>query len=426
MNLFEELQWRGLISSSTPNIESVLDKQKITAYIGFDPTSDSLHIGSLVPIILLKHLKNYGHNPIVLVGGATGMIGDPSGKSKERNILDEETLSKNTEEIKQQLIKILEIKDNKDFLVLNNYTWTNGISIIDFCRDIGKYLTVNYMMAKESVKKRISVSDQSEGMSFTEFTYQLFQAYDFLHLFHSYNCKLQLGGQDQWGNITSGIELIRKKEGVEVHGITSPLVTKSDGTKFGKTETGNIWLDKAKTSPYKFYQFWLGVSDIDAQSYIKYFTFLDRELIENLIKEHAQAPQKRVLQNKLAQEVTLFVHGQEALDKVKKSSQILFGKATQEELKQLSSEEFLEIFEGVPQKKMIMNDLKEQGLSIIEALEGFIASKAEIRRGLIENGFSVNKTKISQEFKITKHHLIGERYVLLQRGKKSFFILNFV
>ena len=425
----EELRWRGMLHDIMPETENHLNEKKTTGYIGFDPTADSLHIGSLVQIMILMHFQKAGHRPIALVGGATGMIGDPSGKSAERNLLNEQILNKNIQGIKSQLSRFLDFDQNieNQALLVNNFDWMKGYSLIDFSRDIGKHITVNYMMSKDSVKKRLG-SESQVGMSFTEFTYQLLQGYDFLHLYKNLDCTLQMGGSDQWGNITTGTELVRRKANGKAYAITCPLITKADGTKFGKTEGGNIWLDKERTSPYKFYQYWLNASDEDAVNYIKIFTFLSREEIDSLIDEHEQAPHLRVLQNKIATEVTLLVHSKEDLDRAKKASQILFGKSTSEELKSLDKATFLEVFEGVPQAEITRLNL-ESGIDIIAALAGetsFLKSNGEARRALKENSISVNKTKVNDQYVIDNKDLINDRYVLLQRGKKTYFILNFV
>ena len=425
----EELRWRGMLHDIMPETENHLNEKKASGYIGFDPTADSLHIGSLVQIMILMHFQRAGHRPIALVGGATGMIGDPSGKSAERNLLNEETLDKNINGIKNQLARFLDFDASNDnaALLVNNLDWMKGYSLIDFSRDIGKHITVNYMMSKDSVKKRLG-SESQVGMSFTEFTYQLLQGYDFLHLYKNLDCTLQMGGSDQWGNITTGTELVRRKASGKAYAITCPLITKADGTKFGKTEGGNIWLDKSRTSPYKFYQYWLNASDEDAESYIKIFTFLSEEEINTLIEEHKQAPHLRVLQNRIANEVTLLVHSQEDLDNAQKASQILFGKSTSEDLKSLDGPTFLDVFEGVPQAELAKESL-EEGVDIITALAGdsqFLKSNGEARRALKENSISVNKAKVQETYNVTGQDLINERYVLLQRGKKTYFILNFV
>jgi len=425
----EELRWRGMLHDIMPETENHLNEKKTSGYIGFDPTADSLHIGSLVQIMILMHFQKAGHTPIALVGGATGMIGDPSGKSTERNLLNEQTLNKNIQGIKSQLSRFLDFDQSSKnpALLVNNFDWIKGYSLIDFSRDIGKHITVNYMMSKDSVKKRLG-SESQVGMSFTEFTYQLLQGYDFLHLYKNFNCTLQMGGSDQWGNITTGTELVRRKANGKAYAITCPLITKADGTKFGKTDGGNIWLDKERTSPYKFYQYWLNASDDDAENYIKIFTFLSREEIDFLIEEHKHAPHLRVLQNKIANEVTLLVHSEEDLNKAKKASQILFGKSTSEELKSLDKATFLDVFDGVPQAN-VSRSILDSGIEIITALAGessFLKSNGEARRALKENSISVNKTKINEEYIITNKDLINDRYVLLQRGKKTYFILNFV
>jgi len=425
-NFVEELRWRGLLSDLIPETEEFLLKNKTTGYIGFDPTADSLHIGSLVPIILLKHFQLCGHKPIALVGGATGMVGDPSGKSSERNLLDEETLTKNIEGVKEQLSRYLDFntKGENAAELVNNYDWMKEITLIDFVRDIGKHLTVNYMMAKDSVKKRLE-SENGEGMSFTEFTYQLFQGYDFLHLYQNMNCKLQMGGSDQWGNITTGTELIRRKVQGKAYAITCPLITKADGSKFGKTAEGNIWLDAGRTSPYKFYQYWLNTSDEDAESYIKIFTFLDKESIDKLISEHKETPHLRLLQKKIGEEVTIMTHGIEAYENALKASAILFGNSTATDLRNLNEQTFLEVFEGVPQAE-IKADKITNGLDIVAAFSetGFLKSNSEVRRALSENSISVNKEKVTEGYQISETDLIAEKYVLLQRGKKSYFILK--
>ena len=425
----EELRWRGMLHDIMPETENHLNEKKASGYIGFDPTADSLHIGSLVQIMILMHFQRAGHRPIALVGGATGMIGDPSGKSAERNLLNEETLDKNINGIKNQLARFLDFDASNEnaALLVNNLDWMKGYSLIDFSRDIGKHITVNYMMSKDSVKKRLG-SESQVGMSFTEFTYQLLQGYDFLHLYKNLDCTLQMGGSDQWGNITTGTELVRRKASGKAYAITCPLITKADGTKFGKTEGGNIWLDKSRTSPYKFYQYWLNASDEDAERYIKIFTFLSEDEINSLIEEHKQAPHLRVLQNRIANEVTLLVHSQEDLDNAQKASQILFGKSTSEDLKSLDGATFLDVFEGVPQAELAKESLGE-GVDIIAALAGdsqFLKSNGEARRALKENSISVNKAKVQETYKVTNQDLINDRYVLLQRGKKTYFILNFI
>ena len=425
-NFVEELRWRGLLHDIMPDTEAHLLEHATAGYIGFDPTADSLHIGSLVQILILKHFQNAGHKPIALVGGATGMVGDPSGKSAERNLLDEASLRKNIEGVKAQLSRFLDFNASENPAELvNNFDWMKDISLIDFVRDTGKHITVNYMMAKDSVKKRLS-SESKVGMSFTEFTYQLFQGYDFYHLYKEMDCKLQMGGSDQWGNITTGTELIRRKAQGKAYAITVPLVTKADGTKFGKTEGGNVWLDANRTSPYKFYQYWLNASDEDAEKYIKIFTFLDKEAIEALIIEHRETPHLRLLQKKIGEEVTIMTHGQEAFDNAIKASQILFGKSTSEDLKSLDEQTFLDIFEGVPQASVSKEDI-DNGLDMIGALAaktGFLNSNGEARRALKENAISVNKEKIKEDFIISTTDIIANAYVLLQRGKKNYFLLK--
>ena len=426
-NFVQELQWRGLLHDLMPDTESFLSSTPTKGYIGFDPTADSLHIGSLVQIIILMHFQKAGHTPIVLVGGATGMIGDPSGKSNERNLLDQQTLEKNCRGIQTQLEQFLNFDSliQNPAVVVNNYDWMKSYTLIDFSRDIGKHLTVNYMMAKESVKKRLG-ADSKVGMSFTEFTYQLLQGYDFLHLYNTLDCKLQMGGSDQWGNITTGTELIRRKEGGKAYALTCPLIKKADGSKFGKTEEGNVWLDKSRTSPYKFYQFWLNTSDEDALSYIKIFTFLPREVIEEKIQEHQTAPHLRLLQKTIAEEVTTLVHGKEAYFKALEASQILFGKTTGDSLQKLDSQTFLELFEGVPQAE-VSRSLIDGGLDLVAALAtetGFLSSNGEARRALKENAISVNQVKVDENFTLGAKDLIAAQYILLRRGKKNYFILK--
>ena len=428
MNFVEELRWRGMLHDIMPETEDYLLKNKTTGYIGFDPTADSLHIGSLVPIIILMHFQKAGHNPIALVGGATGMVGDPSGKSDERNLLDEETLNKNVAGVKAQLARFLDFDSNLENAaqLVNNYDWMKGISLIDFVRDVGKHITVNYMMAKDSVKKRLG-SDSQAGMSFTEFTYQLFQGYDFYHLYKEKNCKLQMGGSDQWGNITTGTELVRRKAQGKAYALTCKLITKADGSKFGKTAGGNVWLDAKRTSPYKFYQYWLNSSDVDAEKYIKIFTFLDKETIETLIAEHKEAPHTRILQKKIGEEVTIMTHGKEAYNNAIKASNILFGKSTADDLKSLDEQTFLDIFEGVPQTEISKEAIKN-GLDIVPAFaeNEFLKSNGEVRRALKENSISVNKEKVKEDFLITANDLIADKFVLLQRGKKNYFLLKVI
>ena len=431
-NIVAELQWRGLVHDIMPGTEEQLLKEMTTAYIGFDPTSDSLHIGNLIPIILLRHLYNFGHKPIALVGGATGMIGDPSGKSNERNLLDETTLNHNVVGIKTVLSKFLDFNSaaaNAPILV-NNYDWMKDLSFINFARDVGKRITVNYMMAKDSVKKRLS--SEGDGMSFTEFTYQLIQGYDFYHLHKTHNCLLQMGGSDQWGNITTGTELVRRmnvdSEDNKAFAMTCPLVTKADGTKFGKSENGNVWLTADKTSVYQFYQFWLNSTDVDAENYIKIFTFLDEATINSLIEEHKVAPHLRVLQKRLAAELTIFVHSESDLEKAIQASNILFGNSSTDDLKQLDSTTFLEVFDGVPQAEISRLDI-ENGINIVDVLNektGFMKSNGEARRALTANSIAVNKGKVGEDFILSASDLINNQFVLLQSGKKNYFVIRVV
>ncbi|WP_345004728.1 tyrosine--tRNA ligase [Snuella lapsa] len=428
-NFVEELTWRGMIQDSMPGTEAHLMETMRMAYVGIDPTADSLHIGHLVGVMGLKHFQLSGHKPVALVGGATGMIGDPSGKSAERNLLNEETLLHNQNAIKEQLARFLDFDSDAEnaAVIVNNYDWMKSFSFLEFIRDVGKHITVNYMMAKDSVKKRLS-SESSVGMSFTEFTYQLVQGYDFLHLYRDKQCTLQMGGSDQWGNITTGAELIRRIDGGKGYALTWPLITKADGTKFGKTEGGNIWLDAERTSPYKFYQYWLNTSDIDAEKYIKIFTFLTRSEIEALVLEHREAPHLRALQKRLAEEITTMVHSKEDLENAIKASEILFGKSTSEDLRQLDEKTFLDVFEGVPQTEIAKSEI-EAGLDVIGALAekgGFLKSNGEARRALKENSISVNKEKVKEGYSITVNHLINGKFVLLQRGKKNYFLLRVV
>ncbi len=426
LNFVEELKWRGMLHDAMPGTEEHLMSGMQSAYVGIDPTADSLHIGHLVGVMMLCHFQLAGHKPYALVGGATGMIGDPSGKSAERNLLDEKTLRQNQEALKEQLARFLDFKSNSPnaAVLVNNYDWMKDFSFLDFIRDIGKHITVNYMMAKDSVKKRLS-SEAKEGMSFTEFTYQMVQGYDFLHLYKNHNCTLQMGGSDQWGNITTGTELIRRIGGGKGYALTCPLITKADGSKFGKTEAGNIWLDAERTSPYKFYQYWLNTSDADAEKYIKIFTFLAQDEIKSLVLAHKEAPHLRTLQKKLAEEVTIMVHSKDDLENAEKASAILFGKSTSEDLKQLDEKTFLDIFDGVPQAAIDNADL-EEGLDMIAALAaktGFLGSNGEARRELKQNSISVNKEKVKEDHKITTDDLINDKFVLLQRGKKNYFLL---
>lgn len=428
-NFIEEVTWRGMLHDVMPGTEEHLMEQMRVAYVGIDPTADSLHIGHLVGVMLLKHFQLSGHKPLALVGGATGMIGDPSGKSNERNLLDETTLRHNQEAIKEQLSRFLDFTSNASNAaeLVNNYDWMKDFSFLDFIRDVGKHITVNYMMAKDSVKKRLS-SEAAEGMSFTEFTYQLVQGYDFLHLYKDKKCTLQMGGSDQWGNITTGTELVRRIESGKAYALTCPLITKADGTKFGKSEGGNIWLDAARTSPYKFYQYWLNTSDIDAEKYIKIFTFLTKEEIETLTNEHRETPHLRILQKRLAEEITIMVHSDADLENAIKASNILFGNSNSDDLKQLDEVTFLEVFDGVPQAEIAKADL-ESGLEIITALNektGFFKSNGEARRALTANSISVNREKIKEDFVLTTKDLINEQFVLLQSGKKNYFVIRVV
>jgi tyrosyl-tRNA synthetase len=420
MNFIEELKWRGMIHDMMPGTEEELLKCPSAGYIGFDPTSDSLHIGSLVQIMILVHFQRAGHMPIALIGGATGMVGDPSGKSQERNLLDEETIAKNIIGVKHQLEKFLDFEGENPAEIANNYDWFKNINFLEFIRDVGKHIPVNYMMAKDSVKSRLET-----GMSFTEFTYQLVQGYDFYYLNQHKNCIVQLGGSDQWGNIVTGTELIRRKGGKTAYAVTTPLIKKADGTKFGKTESGNIWLDKEKTSPYAFYQYWLNTSDEDATNFIKIFTLFNQDEISAMQKEHDEAPHVRSLQKKLAEDITIRVHGKEAYERAVNASKILFGKSTQEDLLRLSSSEFLEIFDGVPQAHISRSELKT-GASIIELLatkSGFLSSNGEARRALKANAISVNKQKVNEAFLVKESDLINDKYLLLGKGKKSNYII---
>lgn len=421
-NFVEELRWRGMIHDIMPGTEEQFLKQTATAYVGFDPTADSLHIGHLVGIMMLSHLQRSGHRPIVLLGGATGMIGDPSFKSQERKLLTLEEIQHNQACIKKQLSRFMDFEteaENKA-LVLNNYDWNSKWSFLDFIRDVGKHITVNYMMAKDCVKKRIET-----GLSFTEFSYQLLQAYDFKYLYENYGCKLQMGGSDQWGNITCGTELIRRTLGGEAFAMTCPLITKADGTKFGKTEKGNVWLDAEKTSPYVFYQFWLNVSDDDAKKFIRIFTFLTKDEIEALEKQHDEAPNLRLLQKALAKDITIRVHGEEEYTKAVEASEILFGKGTTDTLKRLDSQTFLSVFEGVPTFEVSKEELL-QGINIIDLLAEktqILASKGEVRRALKENSLSINKEKVKEDFVTSSNDLLNSQYILVQKGKKNYFII---
>lgn len=426
-NYIEELTWRGMIHDVMPGAEEHLMEEVRAAYVGFDPTADSLHIGNLVPIMLLAHYQRCGHKPVALIGGATGMIGDPSGKSSERNLLDEKTLRHNQDSIKKQLAHFLDFESNANnsAVLVNNYDWMKEFSFLGFIRDVGKHITVNYMMSKDSVKNRIS-SESSDGMSFTEFTYQLVQGYDFLHLYKEQNCTLQMGGSDQWGNITTGTELIRRIGNGKGFAITCPLITKSDGSKFGKSEGGNIWLDANRTSPYKFYQYWLNSSDVDAEKYIKIFTFLTESEIEMIISEHQEAPHLRQLQKRLAEEITAMVHSKEDFENAEKASGILFSDSFKSDIKSLNEATFLDVFEGVPQAEITRSEFHE-GMDMIAALSAktnFLASNGEARRALKENSISVNKEKVDEAYQLTSEDLINNRYIILNKGKKNTYIIK--
>lgn len=426
-NFVEELSWRGMIHDMMPGTEELLKKEKTSGYVGIDPTADSLHIGHLVGVMMLRHLQKAGHRPIALIGGATGMIGDPSGKSKERNLLTEDTLRHNESKIKEQLKKFLNFDDaevDNAAILVNNYDWMKNVSFLEFIRDVGKHLTVNYMMAKDSVKKRLS-GENAQGLSFTEFSYQLVQGNDFLHLYKKENCKLQMGGSDQWGNIVTGTELIRRKESGEAFALTCPLITKADGGKFGKTESGNIWLDPEKTSPYKFYQFWLNTSDADAEKYIKIFTFLTKEETEALIARHREAPHARELQKTLAREMTIMTHSKEDYDIAVEASSILFGKSTADKLKQLPEKMILDVFEGVPQHE-VSRETIEKSVDVVDLLAEHtpvFKSKGEARRMLKDNGVSINKEKVKPDTMISESDIIGSKYILAQKGKKNYFLI---
>jgi tyrosyl-tRNA synthetase len=421
MNFIEEMRWRGMIHDMMPGTEEALLEKASAGYIGFDPTSDSLHIGSLVQIMTLVHFQRAGHKPIALIGGATGMVGDPSGKSQERNLLDQETIAVNIHGVQTQLEKFLDFDGVNAAEVINNMDWFEGMSFLDFIRDAGKHISVNYMLAKDSVKSRLET-----GMSFTEFTYQLVQGYDFFHLNQHKNCIVQLGGSDQWGNIVTGTELIRRKGGKSAFAVTTPLIKKADGSKFGKTESGNIWLDRGKTSPYAFYQYWLNASDEDAAGFIKIFTLFSKEDIDAFQAEHLQAPHLRLLQKRLAEDITERVHGSVALHQAISASKILFGKSTKEDLLSLNDEDFLAVFDGVPQAVISSNDL-DQEISIIDALvskSGFLKSNGEARRELKGNSISINKEKVTDVFQLSKVNLINDKYILIGKGKKTNFILR--
>ena len=424
MSFFDELKWREMIQDNTPEFEEHVNTKKTVGYIGFDPTSDSLHIGSLVQLIILKHFQSHGHKPIVLIGGATGMIGDPSGKSKERNLLSQEIIDKNINSLKKQFSKFLDFDCGENSaVILNNYEWTKGLNIIEFFRDYGKALTVNYMMSKESVKKRIS-SENSDGMSFTEFTYQLFQAYDFYFLNTNHNCSIQMGGSDQWGNITSGVELTRKKSGIKVHALTCPLITKADGTKFGKTEEGNVWLDRDKTSPYKFYQYWLNTSDEDAIKYLKIFSFMNESSVTKMIEEHLASPHLRLIQKQLASELTKLVHSEEDLNNVIFASNIIFSKESKDNLSEIDEKTLLQIFDGLPVTKISLSDFqKSENIENVLMNSSLFNSFSDLRRALKENSVSVNRKKIDAEAKISEIEIIKNKYIIVQRGKKKYSLL---
>lgn len=426
-NFIEEVTWRGMLHDVMPGTEEHLMEKMRVAYVGIDPTADSLHIGHLVGVMLLKHFQLSGHKPLALIGGATGMIGDPSGKSNERNLLDETTLRHNQEAIKGQLSRFLDFTSDGSNAaeLVNNYDWMKNFSFLDFIRDIGKHITVNYMMSKDSVKKRLS-SEAAEGMSFTEFTYQLVQGYDFLHLYRNKSCTLQMGGSDQWGNITTGTELVRRIASGKAYALTCPLITKADGTKFGKSEGGNIWLDATRTSPYKFYQYWLNTSDIDAEKYIKIFTFLTKDEIAVLTENHRETPHLRILQKRLAEEITVMVHSASDLENAIKASNILFGNSTSDDLKQLDEATFLDVFEGVPQAEIAKAELKA-GIDIVAVLNektGFFKSNGEARRALTANSISVNREKVKEDFALSSKDLINNQFVLLQSGKKNYFVIR--
>jgi len=424
MSFFDELKWREMIQDNTPEFEEHVNTKKTVGYIGFDPTSDSLHIGSLVQLIILKHFQSHGHKPIVLIGGATGMIGDPSGKSKERNLLSQEIIDKNINSLKKQFSKFLDFDCGENSaVILNNYEWTKGLNIIEFFRDYGKALTVNYMMSKESVKKRIS-SENSDGMSFTEFTYQLFQAYDFYFLNTNHNCSIQMGGSDQWGNITSGVELTRKKAGIKVHALTCPLITKTDGSKFGKTEEGNVWLDREKTSPYKFYQYWLNTSDEDAIKYLKIFSFMNEASVIKMIEDHLASPHLRLIQKQLASELTKLVHSEEDLKNVIFASNIIFSKESKDNLSEIDEKTLLQIFDGLPVTKISLSDYqKSENIENVLMNSSLFNSFSDLRRALKENSVSVNRKKIDAEAKISEIEIIKNKYIIVQRGKKKYSLL---
>lgn len=424
MNLVEELTWRGLLHDVMPGTDEMLQKEMISGYVGFDPTADSLHIGNLVPIMLLVHLQRAGHRPIALVGGATGMVGDPSGKSAERQLIDLDIVEKNLQCQKKQLMQFLDFDCGENSaLVVNNYDWFKEFNFLEFIRDVGKHITISYMLAKDSVKTRLEA-----GLSFTEFSYQLVQGYDFYHLWKNMNCKLQMGGSDQWGNITTGTELIRRMGGGEAFALTAPLVKKADGSKFGKSEGGNVWLDGNRTSPYQFYQYWINASDDDSENYIKIFSLKSREEIEAISDAHRQAPHERLLQKAIAKELTIRIHSEEDYDAAVSATNILFGKSTRDDLLNLAEQTFVEVFQGVPQVEINKADI-DQGLGIIDALSGktgFLKSNGEARRALKENSISVNKNKVGEDFSIGSGDLLNGRYLLLQKGKRNYYIIKVV
>ena len=426
MNFVQELKWRGMIQDMTPGTEEQLQKELTSAYLGIDPTADSLHIGHLVGVMMLRHFQLCGHKPIALIGGATGMIGDPSGKSKERVLIDEEKLRHNQEALKKQLARFLDFDSDAPnaAVLVNNYDWMKEFTFLDFIRNIGKMITVNYMMSKDSVKRRLSGEAGTDGMSFTEFTYQLLQGYDYVHLNETHGCKLQLGGADQWGNITTGTELIRRKLGGEAFALTCPLIKKADGTKFGKTESGNVWLDARYTSPYKFYQFWLNVSDDDAKRYIKIFTLLDRQTVESLIAEHDQAPHLRVLQKRLAKEVTTMIHSATEYEKAVEASGILFGQATSDALRRLDEQTLLQVFDGVPQFSISAADLGCSFIDLCAEKTAIFPSKGECRKMIQGGGVSLNKEKVTDiAATVTAADLIAGKYLLVQKGKKNYYLV---
>jgi len=425
MGILDELRWRGLLQEFTEGTDKLLENEKVTFYLGIDPTADSMHVGHLATVILVKHLQEQGHKPIIVIGGATAMVGDPSGRDEERPLLTVETIAKNQEGLRKQVAKFLDFDQNKPngAIMVNNYDWTKDYTFLEFIRDIGKHISVNYMLSKESVKKRLE-----KGISFTEFTYQLLQGFDFYYLYKEYNCKLQVGGSDQWGNITTGAELIRRKLGSEekAYGLVIPLITKSDGRKFGKTESGAVWLDPEKTSPYEFYQFWINTSDDDAEKYIKIFTFLSKEEIEKLIEEHREAPHRRILQKTLAEEMTKIVHGEENLEKAIAASQILFGKGTKDLLASLDEKTFLSVFKGVPTFEVEKAKI-EQGINIVDLLSeaGVFKSKGEVRRLMKDNGLSINQEKRNNpEDTITASDLLNDKYILVRKGKKNYSLIT--